>query len=174
MYPDAVDAAITAWPQPHGGNLSVLKRFLRAAPRAKPGYFRRHKYVVDVDGNVQSNRFREVMSHDAIVLKATRFTSAYAPSLPSLPHVIRIRPDLSDLVPTLRCLQQHDAAALRALTRGMTGARFPFVTGPVPIPNRRDGRRCGRRRRHKPFVGRDHPIANALPTLRWRIQLPAL
>ena len=122
MYPDAIDAAITAWPQPHGGNLSVLKRFLRAAPRAKPGYFRRHKYVVDVDGNVQSNRFREVMSHDAIVLKATRFTSAYAPSLPSLPHVIRIRPDLSDLVPTLRCLQQHDAAALRALTRGMAAA----------------------------------------------------
>ena len=36
MYPDALDAAITGWPQPYGGNLSVLKRFLRAAPKTLP------------------------------------------------------------------------------------------------------------------------------------------
>ena len=33
---DAVDAAITAWPQPHGGNLSVLKRALRARRARSP------------------------------------------------------------------------------------------------------------------------------------------
>ena len=123
MYPGDVDAAITAWPQGHGGNLSVLKHFLRAAPRVKPDYFRRFKYVVDVDGNVQSNRFREIMTHDAIVLKATSFASAYAPSLDALPHVIRVKPDLSDLIPTIRCLQRHDAATLRALHRGMAAAK---------------------------------------------------
>ncbi len=122
MYPDALDAAITGWPQPHGGNLSVLKRFLRAARRTPPDYFRGFKYVVDVDGNVQSNRFRAVMMQDALVLKATRFVSAYAPSLHALPHVIVVRPDLSDLVPTIRCLQRNNAHALRALRRGMANA----------------------------------------------------
>ena len=29
-----------------------------------------------------------------------------------------VKPDLSDLVSTVRCLQRHDAAALRALHRG--------------------------------------------------------
>ena len=59
---------------------------------------------------------------DVIVLKATRFVSAYAASLHALPHVIMVKPDLSDLVPTVRCLQRHDAAALRALRRGMAAA----------------------------------------------------
>ena len=36
--------------------------------------------LVDVDGNVQSNRFRKVLAQDAIVLKATRFVSASASS----------------------------------------------------------------------------------------------
>ena len=118
MYPDALDAAITGWPQPYGGNLSVLKRFLRAAPKTLPTYTSRYKYMVDVDGNVQSNRFRHVMTQGAIVLKATNFVSAYAASLHALPHVIMVKPDLSDLVSTVRCLQRHDAAALRALHRG--------------------------------------------------------
>ena len=122
MYPDSLDAAITSWPQPHGGNLSVLTRFLRAGPRVPPDYLRRYKYVVDVDGNVQSNRFREVMTQDAIVLKATRFVSAYAASLHTLPHVIPISADLSDLIPTIHCLQRHDAAAMRTLQRGMAAA----------------------------------------------------
>ena len=39
-----------------------------------------------------------------------------------LPHVIRIKPDLSDLIPTVRCLQRHDAAALRTLRVGMAAA----------------------------------------------------
>ena len=58
-------------PGTYGGNLTVLKRFLRGAPKVQPDYYRRYKYVVDVDGNVQSNRFREVMTRDALVLKAT-------------------------------------------------------------------------------------------------------
>ena len=125
MYPDALDAAITGWPQPYGGNLSVLKRFLRAAPKTLPTYTSRYKYIVDVDGNVQSNRFRHVMTQGAIVLKATNFVSAYAASLHALPHVIMVKPDLSDLVSTVRCLQRHDAAALRALHRGTAVAAGP-------------------------------------------------
>ena len=118
MYPEALDAAITGWPQPHGGvNLSVLTRFLRGAPRTPPDYLRRYKYAVEVDGNVQSNRFRWVASRNAIVLQATRFVSAYTASLHALPHVVTIRPDLSDLVPTVRCLQRHDGAALQTVLR---------------------------------------------------------
>ena len=123
MYPETLDAAITSWPQPHAGvNLSVLTRFLRGAPRTPPDYLRRYKYALEVDGNVQSNRFRWVASRDAIVLQATRFVSAYDASLHALPHVLPIQPDLSDLVPTVRCLQRHDGAALRALREGMRAA----------------------------------------------------
>lgn len=35
---------------------------------------------------------------------------------------MRVKPDLSDLVPTIRCLQRHDEDALRALRRGMAAA----------------------------------------------------
>ena len=52
---------------------SVLKRF-RAAPKTLPTYTSRYKYIVDVDGNVQSNRFRHIMTQGAIVLR--RLTSS--------------------------------------------------------------------------------------------------
>ena len=72
------------WPQPYGGNLSVLKRS-RAAPKTLPTYTSRYKYIVDVDGNVQSNRFRHIMTQGAIVLKATNL------SRPTLRRCTRFR-----------------------------------------------------------------------------------
>ena len=44
----------------------------------QPDYLRAYKYVVEVDGNVQSNRFRYVAYQDALVLQATAFVDACA------------------------------------------------------------------------------------------------
>lgn len=66
-----------------------MRYLLRSAPRVPADYVRRYKYIVDADGNVQSNRFRHQMTLDAILLKPSRFVSAYAASLHLLPHVVR-------------------------------------------------------------------------------------
>ena len=66
------------------------------------------------------------MSHDAIVLKATRFTSAYAPSrcprCPRDPNTALVLLAISHS----GCLQQHDAAALRALREDGRGGKPPL------------------------------------------------
>ena len=72
--------------------------------------------MVDVDGNVQSNRFRHVMTQGAIVLKATNTVSAYAASLHALPHMIMVV--VFPILSRPCAAAAHDAATLRALHRG--------------------------------------------------------
>ena len=50
--------------------------------------FGARKYVVDVDGNVQSDRFASLLTLGNLVLKATRFRTAYTLSLSQLPQVV--------------------------------------------------------------------------------------
>ena len=122
LFPNHLDAAITAWPQRHA-NLSLLTPFLRAGKAVPFETFRRHKYVVDVDGNVQSDRFASLLGLGNLVLKATRFATAYTANVAEMPNVVHVAPDLSDLIEVISCLRQHDARAYTRARAGVAAAR---------------------------------------------------
>ncbi|KAL1503408.1 hypothetical protein AB1Y20_011459 [Prymnesium parvum] len=123
MYPRLLDAAISAWPQPHD-ELRALTPFLRAAPREGEAFLRAHRYLVDVDGNAQSNRFPALLRLGRLVLKASRHDTFLSATQRAgrLPHALPLREDLSDLVPTVRCLRRHDRAAHHLAVEGNAAA----------------------------------------------------
>lgn len=117
LFPHEIDAAITNWPQPHG-DLSQLTRFVRNTSHAPFSLYNKYKFVLDVDGNVQSTAGPLLAPLRSVILVASRFRTAYSLSLQRLPHVIMLRPDLADTVDVIHCLRRRDEQALMRVRRG--------------------------------------------------------
>ncbi|KAL5501707.1 hypothetical protein ACEPAH_8967 [Sanghuangporus vaninii] len=61
----------------------------------------RYKYVLDVDGNGWSNRFRRLMSSNALVFKSTLFPEWWTDRAQAWVHYIPVQLDYSDLYDSL-------------------------------------------------------------------------
>ena len=113
---------LTGWPQPHD-ELGVLTPFLRnASPAPFARLYSRFKYVIDVDGNVQSTAGPLLLPLQSILLIGSRYRTAYSASMLQLPHTIRLRSDLSDLLEVVHCLRTHDPQALERVRQGSARA----------------------------------------------------
>lgn len=83
----------------------------------------RYKWVIDLDGNAQANRFPFLLHLGPLVLQATRFEVPLTHSLHRLPHVFPVRQDFADLQLTLACLRAHPELALERSRHGLAAAR---------------------------------------------------
>ena len=126
LFPDQLDAAISGWPQPHGGSReqAALERVVRSTKPMPFAALRGYRYLVDVDGNVQSNRFPALLRLGSLVLKSTRYRTALSAAVAAgqFPQVIDVHPSLEDLIAKIRCLQGKDAAARARAQQGSAAA----------------------------------------------------
>lgn len=83
-----------------------------------------HRYLVDVDGNAQSNRFPRLLGLGRVVIKASRYRTFLSASQRAglFPQVVHVSADLSDLVVAVRCLQTHDRQAFARASQGSLAA----------------------------------------------------
>ncbi len=71
---------------------------------------RRHKYLVDIDGNACSFRFIGLLGHGAVVFKVQpNYTEFFDPFLIPFIHFVPIKSDMSDLIEKLEWARQHDS-----------------------------------------------------------------
>ena len=129
LFPRQLDAAISGWPQPHGGakEQAALNRVVRSSAPMPFASLSGYRYLIDVDGNVQSNRFPALLRMGSLVLKSTRYHTALSAAVAAgqFPQVVDIEPSLGDLIAKVRCLQSKDAASLiRAQQGGEAAARL--------------------------------------------------
>jgi len=60
-----------------------------------------HKYIIDVDGNGWSGRFKRLMTSNALVFKSTIYPEWFADRVQPWVHYVPVQVDLSDLYDTL-------------------------------------------------------------------------
>mmetsp|Transcript_26144 Transcript_26144/g.60484 ORF Transcript_26144/g.60484 Transcript_26144/m.60484 type:complete len:124 (-) Transcript_26144:186-557(-) len=120
MFPESIDASVTK----HAGNnvseSEMLMRIIgppRYLARGTSAYLR-HKVIMDIDGNVQANRFPELVLAGSVVIQATKFE---LPLAAPCSCIFSVRPDLSDLLPTLACLRAHENLTLARVKHGAWG-----------------------------------------------------
>jgi len=70
---------------------------------------------------VQANRFPELVLAGSVVIQATKFE---LPLAAPCSCIFSVRPDLSDLLPTLACLRAHENLTLARVKHGT----MPFLT----------------------------------------------
>jgi len=67
-----------------------------------------HKYLLDIDGNAWSARFKRLMSTNSCVLKSTMFPEWYADRIQPWLHYVPVKVDLSDLYDILTFFRGED------------------------------------------------------------------
>ncbi|KAJ1636764.1 hypothetical protein T492DRAFT_957246, partial [Pavlovales sp. CCMP2436] len=122
MFPEWVDASLTRQDRSNASEAETLTRFLGPA-RYLPGRsYRKYKFIMDIDGSVQANRFPGLILRGSVVLQSTQFEVPLTASLHRLAHVYSVRPDLSELLPALACLRAHSNVTLARVKHGMATA----------------------------------------------------
>ncbi|KAJ1631258.1 hypothetical protein T492DRAFT_906046 [Pavlovales sp. CCMP2436] len=112
LFPEWADASLTKY----GANASeteMLARFLGPKRYLPARDYSKYKFIMDIDGNVQANRFPGLLLRGSVVLQSTQFVS--------------VRPDLSDLLNTLGCLRHHTDLTLARLKHGKVILLFLFM-----------------------------------------------
>jgi hypothetical protein len=111
--PHRLDARFTAVVQaPDHSTTKRLERLLRdetlLAPRMDPWHMALHRWIVEIDGNVNSWGLLWKLASGSCVLKViSERKQWYYHRLQAWKHFVPIRPDLSDLNATLAWCQQH-------------------------------------------------------------------
>ncbi|WVQ82763.1 hypothetical protein IAT38_004895 [Cryptococcus sp. DSM 104549] len=70
-----------------------------------------YKYLLDIDGNGWSARFKRLMTTSSVVLKSTIFPEWYTDRLQPWVHYVPLKPSLTDLYDVLSFFRAHDAQA---------------------------------------------------------------
>jgi hypothetical protein len=91
--------------------------------RIPMNHFKYYKFIMDIDGNVQANRFPELTRFGSVVLQATQFETVLTASAHRFAHVFPIQPDLRDLLPKLYCLRARPVLLVQRLKHGIDIAR---------------------------------------------------
>ncbi|WVW82295.1 hypothetical protein I302_104301 [Kwoniella bestiolae CBS 10118] len=77
-----------------------------------------YKYLLDIDGNGWSARFKRLMSTNSAVLKSTIFPEWYTDRIQPWVHYIPIKADLTDLYDVLSFFRGHDELAKEIAVEG--------------------------------------------------------
>lgn len=79
----------------------------------------RYKYLLDVDGNGWSARFKRLLSTNSVVLKSTIFPEWFTDHIQPWVHYIPLKPDLTDLYDVMTFFKDgHDDMAKRIAMDG--------------------------------------------------------
>lgn len=124
MFPSWIDASITRFEQIMPTNETrALSKFMAMGGRIPMNHFKYYKFIMDIDGNVQANRFPELTRFGSVVLQATQFETVLTASAHRFAHVFPIQPDLRDLLPKLYCLRARPVLLVQRLKHGIDIAR---------------------------------------------------
>ncbi|KAL7415711.1 glycosyl transferase family 90-domain-containing protein [Mrakia frigida] len=84
-----------------GGTCREMMEELPFAKHQGADEMNKYKYLVDVDGNSWSARFRRLLSTNSLVLKATTYPEWYSDALIPWFHYVPLKVDYSDMFDTL-------------------------------------------------------------------------
>lgn len=109
-HPDVLDAAFTGFSQLSAKNGAFLSARLRTESWVDQSWFLRHRYVVNVDGNVATWSFLTLLGTGSVVLRQeSPYREFCAPQLEAARPWIPVARDLSDLVARARgCLARTE------------------------------------------------------------------
>ena len=128
-HPDLFDAAITAWPQVSGRVRARLEQAYGTAARVPNSWFLRHRFVMNVDGNVGTTSFLTFVGAGSVVLKQdSPYLDWCAHHLGAGTHYVAVARDLSDLVPVARGALADPEGAREIVAAGRAFAGR-FLTG---------------------------------------------
>lgn len=90
----------------------LCSNYTCAPPTPMTDFFKA-KFIIDVDGNGQSERFEKLLVSGSVILKATAFSGWWKDRLQPWVHFVPVRMDFGDLNQTVRWLHEHDDVARR-------------------------------------------------------------
>ncbi len=128
-HPDVLDAALTGFSQLSPKNASFLSSHLRTEAWVDQSWFLRHRYVVNVDGNVGTWSFLTLLGAGSVLLRQeSPYREFCAPQLEAERPWVPVARDLSDLVERARdCLARtEEMSALAAEARAFV---FRWLSG---------------------------------------------
>ncbi|KAJ6494082.1 glycosyl transferase family 90-domain-containing protein [Mycena vitilis] len=82
-----------------------------------------YKYVLDVDGNGWSSRFKRLMNSGSLIFKATTYPEWFTDRLAPWVHYVPVQNSYSDLLDALVFFCAHDAAGARIAAAGREWSR---------------------------------------------------
>jgi hypothetical protein len=118
---------------PELGYVSVINKNFRKGTRLKPGEQAKHKYILHIQGYVAAFRLTKELSYGSLILKVdspwktwySDLLVGYDPLDKSQPrlsrdaHYIRVRSDLSNLIPIINWCKKNDTLCKRIADRGL-------------------------------------------------------
>ncbi|KAK1231220.1 hypothetical protein PQX77_005665 [Marasmius sp. AFHP31] len=75
----------------------LLKRYTWAPPIGRNGVGEQRKYLLDLDGNAWSSRFKRLISSGSVVFKSTVYREWWSDRMQPWVHYVPVQVDLSDL-----------------------------------------------------------------------------
>ncbi|KAL0062420.1 hypothetical protein AAF712_010699 [Marasmius tenuissimus] len=82
---------------PEGVYEELLKRYTWAPPIGRNRVVEQRKYLLDLDGNAWSSRFKRLISSGSVVFKSTVYREWWSDRVQPWVHYVPIQVDLSDL-----------------------------------------------------------------------------
>ncbi|KAJ7721119.1 glycosyl transferase family 90-domain-containing protein [Mycena metata] len=83
----------------------------------------RYKYVLDVDGNGWSSRFKRLMNSGSLIFKASAYPEWFTDRLAPWVHYVPIQNSYTDLLDTLLFFRAHDERGARIAAAGREWSR---------------------------------------------------
>ncbi|KAG9311520.1 hypothetical protein JVU11DRAFT_7723 [Chiua virens] len=106
-----------------GGTCMEMEKmweFRKAQGRREEG---RYKFILDVDGNGWSGRFKRLMTSNALVFKSTVYPEWYASRIAPWVHYVPIQVSYVDLYDAVAFFRAHDELAARIANAGRDWSR---------------------------------------------------
>jgi len=98
-HPSVVDAKLVDWPQLSGALRQRLEARYGRHPRVRRSWYLRHRYVINIDGNVATSSFLTFVGSGSVVLKQdSPYRDWCGERLQTGEHYVPFARDLSDLV----------------------------------------------------------------------------
>lgn len=94
--------------------------FRRVQSRKEEG---RYKFIIDVDGNGWSGRFKRLITSNALIFKATIYPEWYTSRIAEWVHYVPIQATYSDLYDAVAFFRIHDDAAAKIAAAGKDWSR---------------------------------------------------
>ncbi|KAJ7171152.1 glycosyl transferase family 90-domain-containing protein [Mycena filopes] len=83
----------------------------------------RYRYVLDVDGNGWSSRFKRLMNSGSLIFKATTYPEWFTDRLAPWVHYVPVQNSYADLLDTLLFFRAHDQRGARIAAAGREWSR---------------------------------------------------
>ncbi|KAG9309836.1 glycosyl transferase family 90-domain-containing protein [Chiua virens] len=100
--------------------MEEMWEFRRSQGRREEG---RYKFILDVDGNGWSGRFKRLMTSNALVFKSTVYPEWYASRIAPWAHYVPIQVSYADLYDAVAFFRAHDELAARIAKAGRDWSR---------------------------------------------------